>query len=417
MVNENQTINVGIGFATGRKSFQRVLKTYAYNFMESGLTEQKDVHLNVFVAYDLKYNNTQRSDYTNISQRVATLIDNVYFIGNNTIQKDICKLVSDGVIDKKSANILFSGGYAGKRNSVLFNAIKHGMDYLLFLDDDEYPLAVTHTRAYAVWSGQQVLSMHLNHIPDADITNGYHCGYISPIPHIEYNDSFTETDFRTFIEAISNDILNWNNIKKVMERGGITYADTNVLISEDPINVLEQKGAKFITGANLCLNLTHPERVFPFYNPPNARGEDTFLSTLLCNRTVLRVPAYTFHDGFSTYTHIMDGVLPIKLSHICSDDKKNIARFYKACIGWTRYKPLLLYITDRDNYNDQIMEMHEKLKQTLPKVCAYFNDDSFMKILVELDRYNRNVCKHYNQFKQSQKAWADICQYLKENKK
>ena len=114
MVNENQTINVGIGFATGRKSFQRVLKTYAYNFMESGLTEQKDVHLNVFVAYDLKYNNTQRSDYTNISQRVATLIDNVYFIGNNTIQKDICKLVSDGVIDKKSM-------------LALFNAIKHGM--------------------------------------------------------------------------------------------------------------------------------------------------------------------------------------------------------------------------------------------------------------------------------------------------
>ena len=414
MVQENQAINVGIGFATGRKSFQRVLKTYAYNFMESGLTEKKAVHLDVFVAYDLKYNNTQRSDYTNISKRVSTLIDDVYFIGNNTIQNDIDELIAFGVIDEQSANTLFRSGYAGKRNAVLYNAIKHGIDYLLFLDDDEYPLAVTHTRAYAVWSGQQVLSMHLNHIIDADVTNGHHCGYISPIPHIEYGDILSETDFRTFIEAISNDILNWNNIKRVIERGGITYADTNVLISEDPITVFEQKGTKFITGANLCLNLTKPERVFPFYNPPSARGEDTFLSTLLSDRTVLRVPSYTFHDGFSTYMHIMDGVLPNKLARICPDDKKIIARFNKACIGWIRYKPLLLYITDNEHYNDRIIEMREKLQQTLPKICAYFNDDSFMKIMDELERYNRNVRKHYQQFQQAQNAWSNVCLYLKE---
>ena len=38
--------------------------------------------------------------------------------------------------------------------------------------------------------------------------------------------------------------------------------------------------AKFISGANLCINLTDAKRVFPFYNPPGARGEDTFLKHL-----------------------------------------------------------------------------------------------------------------------------------------
>ena len=54
-------INVGIGFITGRKNFQRVLKTYVYNWRESGLTSEAQVTLNLLVAYDLKYSNTKSS--------------------------------------------------------------------------------------------------------------------------------------------------------------------------------------------------------------------------------------------------------------------------------------------------------------------------------------------------------------------
>ena len=36
-------INVGIGFATGRKSFQKILKTNVYNWEESGLTEKEKI--------------------------------------------------------------------------------------------------------------------------------------------------------------------------------------------------------------------------------------------------------------------------------------------------------------------------------------------------------------------------------------
>jgi hypothetical protein len=67
--------------------------------------------------------------------------------------------------------------------------------------------------------------------------------------------------------------------------------------------VEEENGAKFITGGNLGISLRDLDKVYPFYNPPGARGEDTFLSTCLSNSTVKLIPAYTFHDGFSIYNN------------------------------------------------------------------------------------------------------------------
>jgi hypothetical protein len=197
-----------------------------------------------------------------------------------------------------------------------------------------------------------------------------------------------------------------------MRNGGVTYADKNVLISDDALEVQETNHAKFISGANLCINLTDPSRVFPFYNPPGARGEDTFLSACLSERTVLRVPCYNFHDGFSTYNHLLDGVLPRKLKFIKADSEEITARFYRACIGWIRYKPLLLYITDPDTYMEKIEDMRKKLKEALPKICAYFQEPDFNKILTELEEYHKNIENHYRAFKETQVVWAKIMEHF-----
>lgn len=416
ILRKSNEINVGIGFATGRKNFQKILKTYVYNWRECGLTENENVRLNLFVAYDLKYSNTKSTDYTNISKEVRNLVDDTFFIGMNEIQNEIDYLTQQNVISPNEAKLFFTSGYAAKRNAVIYTAIKNNIDYLLFLDDDEYPVAVTKTRSTAVWGGQQVLLTHLRNIKDADITNGHHCGYISPIPYLKFNDVLNETDFRMFIEAISNDIINWDTVRSVMDNGGVTYANTAILQTDTAEEVPEVKHTKFISGANLCINLTQSVRVYPFYNPPGARGEDTFLSTCLSERKVLRVPCYAFHDGFSTYNHLMDGVLPIKLKYIEADSPQIIERFYKACIGWIRYKPLLLYITQRDEYDHKIIEMREKLTATLPKICAYFDNNDFMKISKELEHYHKNVRKHYEEFIKTQQIWAKMNTFLSQTR-
>lgn len=403
---------LGIGFATGRKSFQTILKTNIYNWRECGLTNKENITLNLFVAYDLKYSNTRASDYTNVKAQLTDLIDDTCFIGAELMQREIEELIANGVLTEAESKLFFKGGYAAKRNAILYFALKNQIDYLIFLDDDEYPMAVTNSRTTALWGGQHVLMTHLQNIENADITYGHHCGYISPIPQITFDDTLKEEDFRHFIEAISNDIIQWEKVKAVMENGGVTYADKEILTTETVEEVEEINGAKFISGSNLCINMTKPSRVHPFYNPPKARGEDTFLSTCLSNNKVLRVPCYTFHDAFSFYKPLMNGVLPISLKKIHADSAAVATRFYKACIGWVRYKPLLLYITDPDQYDAQIEEMRKKLSITIPKMCKYFDNPDFEKVQVELEYYHRNVKKHYRDFIATQQIWDKLTKYL-----
>jgi uncharacterized membrane-anchored protein len=55
----NQTINLGIGFATGRRSFKKVLLSYISIWKETKkeLPIGIDVKLSLFVSYDVNYQN------------------------------------------------------------------------------------------------------------------------------------------------------------------------------------------------------------------------------------------------------------------------------------------------------------------------------------------------------------------------
>lgn len=413
-MHKTKSIKFGIGFATGRKTFQRVLRTNIYNWQESGLVDSTKISLNLFVAYDLDYQKTKSTDYSRMHPELVEQIDSSKFIGKTALQEETDYLIRNDVVNEDEVHLLFGQGYAAKRNAVLYFAIKDQIDYLLFLDDDEYPMAVTNSHSTTIWGGQYILLNHLQHVIQSDITYGHHCGYVSPIPYMDFNTTLTENDFRSFIEAISNDIVNWDTLKSVMLNGGVTYADTEILKTNKATEVMEKNHAKFISGSNLCINLTSPDRVFPFYNPPGARGEDTFLSTCLTDRKVLRVPCYTFHDGFSTYNHLLAGVLPVRLNFIKADNEKIITRFYKACIGWIRYKPLLLHITDPKNYDTKIELMRSQLVEVLPKICTYFDEPKFMTVLKELDKYNKNVKKHHSEFLQTKEVWAKIMDHYSE---
>ena len=144
----------------------------------------------------------------------------------------------------------------------------------------------------------------------------------------------------------------------------------------------------------------------------HTRGEDTFLSTCLSERKVLRVPCYVFHDGFGSYNHLLSGVLPTRLKPIKADSEHIVKRFYNACIGWTRYKPLLMYITDRDGYESKISEMESNLDYTLPLICGYFDTSIFNNVKKELHKYDKNVKAHYSEFTEIKDIWSEITSSL-----
>ena len=412
---EKKKINVGVGFVTGRKNFKNVVKTYVDNWNESGLVDNKKYALHLFVAYDLKYKSTKLSDYKITDEEIMDMVDSAYYLGDSSIITEAQYLVEKKVISLKEAKLIFGEGYAMKRNAVLYFALKNKMDYLIFLDDDEYPIATIKINDSIVWKGQEVLSTHINNIKDVDMTHGHHCGYISPIPHLNFNDKLSEDDFRIFIESISNDIINWDSIKQKMNDGGVTYADLDIINSDTTKDVKEINGMKFISGSNLGFNLKHIDKLFPFYNPPGARGEDTFLSTCISEYNIRKVPCYTFHDGFSNYEHLLLGVLPNQLKAMRADSSVINKRFLKACIGWIRYKPLLIYITQRNSYETEIMKMKEKLSNVIPKICDYFGNEEFKKILDELEFYDDHVEEHYKDFENTKLAWEKVMNFIKIN--
>jgi len=411
-MNSKEHMKMGIGFVTGRKNFKKLANTYVGNWDEHKLVKDKNTSLNLFVAYDLSYTGTKVSDYKKIDVDIYDTIESINFIDKNAVADEIRYLVGEGVINQKEARLVFGDGYGKKRNAVIYFAVKQKMDYLIFLDDDEYPVAPIRTEGNNVtWRGQNVVASHLKYIPKADITHGHHCGYISPIPYIGFNDTLTEEDFRLFIETISNDIISWDSIKRKMADGGITFADGELI---DCSRVVEEiDGAKFISGSNLCFNLNNVEKIAPFYNPPGARGEDTFLSTCFHNLKVLKVPVYTFHDGFLKYSHLLDGVLPRHLKPVTIDAPHVASRFLKASVGWVRYKPLLLYITRTNNFKAEIEKMRENLPEVLPKLCKFFNTQEFSRIYDEFEHGYKNVEKHFDAFEEAKRVWKKIMTFVK----
>lgn len=410
---EEKEINVAIGLATGRKQFKSVLSTYIYHLNETHFLKDNNVKLHLIVAYDLKYLGTVKEDYVSLDEDIKKEFTSCTFIGDEDIEETLNELIDKKVIKKSEKSICFGEGYAVRRNIVLYNALKMKMDMLIFMDDDEYPMAVTDSTDFTIWSGQHVIEEHVKQLMYADVTNGYHCGYISPIPCVEFDNIVKEEDFRAFIEAMSNDVLNWDSIKMVMNDGGVTYADKNILKSKKASLVEEVNKSKFITGGNLGLNLTKLEKVYPFFNPPGARGEDTFLSTCITNCTVKLIPTYTFHDGFSMYNNLLKGVLPTKLNRVESTKSHEVIdRFLRACKGWVRYKPLYTYITQREDYEKIMQETRDKLEIAIPKISSFFNMEEFKEVLVEFNKYDSLVKEHFKQFEDTKNIWVKIKEFL-----
>jgi hypothetical protein len=413
MRKNNKKINVGIGFVTGRKDFKKVAKAYIQSFSENDELDCEQYALHLFVAYDLNYKGTQVSDYQITDEELLSVVDSAHYLGPSAISTEADTLVKDKVITAREAKLIFGEGYAMKRNAVLYFAVKNKMDSIIFLDDDEYPIANIRLEQGIAWKGQEILSAHIKGIQKADMTHGHHCGYISPIPQFRFNETLSEDEFHTFIGAISNDIINWESVKEKMEAGGVTYASAEIMEHTQTEWVEAVDGMKFISGANLAICLKETDKIFPFYNPPGARGEDTFLSTCISDCRVLKVGCYTFHDAYSAYGQLLSGILPEHLKEIDTETPFASKRFLQAAIGWIRYKPLLLYITQPKEYLKKMESIEEALKAVLPKFCQYFGNNDFQIILKEFRQYRALVNEHFTDFENTKKAWIDVMNSLK----
>jgi len=406
-----KVINFGIGFVTGRPNVCKIINSYYSDIIDQFKSYDAEVKLTIFIMFDLSYNYTTRTDFYALIPDVHRSNINVVYISPEKIASEKAFLNKQFGLSKEDADLFLGAGHARGRNTVMYYALKKGMDYLLFWDDDEYPLACIKDEDGKIkWMKQRNVVSHLEYLvnENADVTRGYHCGYISPIPSIPYDENVTEDDFKNFIEACGNEAVNWESIKEKFEKdNGVTFADKDIAEGKGAYEIQETADSKkWVAGSTLGLNLTHIDKIPAFYNPPEARGEDTFFSFKLTNSKVLRIPVYHFHDGFLKYTEIMNGHKPRKLKLINPEDDSDVEkRFLKVTTGWIKYKPLYLYMMDKEHYDENIRTAKAQLAKSIKKISTYFEHGGFAQLPDILQEYDENVEEHYEEYLRTNEIW------------
>ena len=403
-------IKFGIGFVTGRPNVCKVINNTYERLVNQFKDSEQKVEITIFILFDLGYQFTTRVDFYGIIPNVYKEI-RVKYITPEDIEEEKKKLMGREILTKSEADLFFGHGHAKGRNTLMYYAKKNKMDYLLFWDDDEYPVACIKNRETdeITWKEQDNIAMHLKYIKDSDVTIGYHCGYISPIPYVELNEDIDEELFKQYIEAISNEVVSWESIKeKFVKDNGITYADSKIANGEGAYVQKDEGKGNWVVGSTLCLNLNHIDKIPAFYNPEGARGEDAFFSVNLKNSKIMKVPVYHFHDGFLKYTSIVKQKYPKTLRKIKTSDEEVEQRFLKASRGWIKYKPLLLYVVNNETYREKIKENHEKLLKSVPEINKLFGNDVFNVLISDLEQYDKDVKKHYHEFITTNEVWDKL---------
>lgn len=402
-------IELGIGFVTGRPNACNIINNYYKQIIEQTKRYSENINITIFILYDINYQQSTKEEFYKIIPQVYKDI-HIKYITPENIEEDKKMLRGRYGFTNKEAELILGHGHAKGRNTLMYYALKRKIDYLLFWDDDEYPVAcVKGENGEIEWVIQDNIIKHLENIKNADVSVGYHCGYISPIPYMELNEEIDEDIFKKYIEAISNELVEWDNIKKVMQQdNGVTYAIPEIAMGKKKYEIGLENGSKWVAGSTLCVNLKRIENIPAFYNPPEARGEDTFFSIMLDNSKVIKTPVYHFHDGFLKFKNIMLGKYPKKLRRIVSKDENVSSRFYKASVGWLKYKPLLLYIRNKKEYNGEINKIRQKLLLSIPQMHLIFKDQSFDDLIEVLNKYDENVQKHYKEFQETNRIWNKI---------
>ena len=110
----------------------------------------------------------------------------------------------------------------------------------------------------------------------------------------------------------------------------------------------------------------------------------------------------------------MNRKYPKKLKKISYNDSGISVRFRKTTMGWTKYKPLLYYILDRNNYRKIINKAKLNLENSVKEISTLYPDCDVTDLVNILNEYDSNVEKHYKEYKKTNEVWNKIKFNIKE---
>ena len=136
-----EEINFGLGFVTGRSNVCNIINNYYKDILSQLRKYDKKINLTIFILFDTEYQHTPREEFYNINKEVLNDIT-IKYITPELITDELKYLAIKNNMKQEDLELFFGHGHAKGRNTVMYYALKYKMNYLLFWDDDEYPVAV-----------------------------------------------------------------------------------------------------------------------------------------------------------------------------------------------------------------------------------------------------------------------------------
>ena len=134
----NEKLHFGIGFITGRPNICEIINNTYQLLLKQ--TQKKNIELTIFILFDVKFQNVNREEFYQLNPEVYKNIE-IKYIAPEDIQHEKNKLIEKNILKKEQADLFFGYGYGRARNTLMYMAVKNKIDYFLFWDDDEYPVA------------------------------------------------------------------------------------------------------------------------------------------------------------------------------------------------------------------------------------------------------------------------------------
>jgi hypothetical protein len=285
--------------------------------------------------------------------------------------------------------------YGAYRNTVLFQALLNGIDYLVFFDTDMEPRVLTQLEGLQPqWQEADFIGMHMRSLIKADVsaTTSEYSGYyiIPPMSFLGLSDLLTGLGKGMAVEYMED-------------------CQQHRCLNLGPTSPGLPKPTNKPLGGNLGLDLTKAWRLAPFFSTiyqyagmtVKGRGEDTLLgqSISASQGRIMDIDLRIFHDTYDRFPEEPN----IRRKSIRD-------RFYWACLGWIGRNPFLSW------YLDQIGALKTDLRSetTLQRIglevggekaAAFLRDDRFKDLAAAFEISFKALPQAIDRYQKLMQSW------------
>jgi hypothetical protein len=399
-------MRVALIIPTIRPKAKAIVTQFIANATSHGIATKG---LSVYFSIDL-IGSTKCEDFY-LDDDTKKKLHSVHYVDVYTRQTIAQTIVHHGLLDEEFLNQSFvQRGYAAARNAALFQALLDGNDFAINIDDDVVPVANFRDHDGTLgWLRINFFHIHLKALSEgADVTRGPYLGYPSPVVDLAAILPFHYRKRLGIALSLGCEILHPDILTC---RSHLRYATTHDLhCSSHYFSDECMRKTTIVYGGNLGINLhSVREGKLPlFFNPPGARGEDSFFGRCLDAKVrVSSIPAYVFHDPFGLNPELLGGRTPLALLPIVPATNKNLKRFAEALTGWIKYAPLWIYTqhADQEKRNETLHALILLLTDTSALLKEQLNMASPVQLL---KTYIERAQKDYDAMIRTNDAWQKM---------